>query len=188
MHEVAGGRGGDLKHDTVTIVGGALDMQEKVAKQAMTPIDRVNMIPLTARLDYPTLERIVRSGHSRIPVYQDINASVHASGAWTPSASRKGTISRLGQSFGLKPPVSHFEPALTSESAELERNPLTDDSKALYSEPPVPRKVHRKIVGALLVKQCVLLDPEDAVPVSEMLINALPVSYTHLTLPTKRIV
>ena len=174
MHEVAGGRGGDLKHDTVTIVGGALDMQEKVAKQAMTPIDRVNMIPLTARLDYPTLERIVRSGHSRIPVYQDINASVHASGAWTPSASRKGTISRLGQSFGLKPPVSHFEPALTTESAELERNPLTDDSKALYSEPPVPRKVHRKIVGALLVKQCVLLDPEDAVPVSEMLINALP--------------
>ena len=34
--------------------------------------------------------------------------------------------------------------------------------------------MHRKIVGALLVKQCVLLDPEDAVPVSEMLINALP--------------
>ena len=174
MHEAAGGHGGDLKHDTVTIVGGALDMQEKVAKQAMTPIERVNMIPLTARLDYPTLDRIVRSGHSRIPVYQDLNVSRSESGAGTPN--RGETVSsRISRSLGLTQQVALPEAPSIGDGAELERNPLADDSRALYSQPTtLEPKVHRKIVGALLVKQCVLLDPEDAVPVSEMLINALP--------------
>ncbi len=35
MHAAAAGRG-DLNNDTVTIVGGALDLQGKVVKQAMT--------------------------------------------------------------------------------------------------------------------------------------------------------
>lgn len=175
MHEAAGGRGGDLKHDTVTIVGGALDMQDKVAKQAMTPIERVNMIPLTARLDYPTLERIVRSGHSRIPVYQDLDISKHTPDASShnPNKSTSTMTSKIGRSLGLMPQVALAEQPPMDVDPGLESNPLTDDSKALYSEPP-KMKVHRKIVGALLVKQCVLLDPEDAVPVSEMLINALP--------------
>ena len=30
MHSSAGEHGGDLKTDTVTIIGGALDLQEKV--------------------------------------------------------------------------------------------------------------------------------------------------------------
>ena len=34
--------------------------------------------------------------------------------------------------------------------------------------------IRKKIIGTLLVKSCVLLDPEDAVPVSSMVINALP--------------
>ncbi|MCO5554360.1 hypothetical protein L7F22_007889 [Adiantum nelumboides] len=105
MHAASGGRGGDLNRDTVMIVGGALDLQEKVVKQAMTPIDKVFMLPFTAKLDYPTLEKVVRSGHSRIPIYQEVEVPV---------------------------------------------------------------------IGTLLVKSCVLLDPEDAVPVSSMIINALP--------------
>ncbi len=35
MHSSAGEHGGDLKKDTVTIIGGALDLQEKVVKQAI---------------------------------------------------------------------------------------------------------------------------------------------------------
>ncbi|KAK0556260.1 hypothetical protein OC861_007080, partial [Tilletia horrida] len=58
MHAAANGKGGDLKGDTIMIVGGALDLQEKVVKDAMTPIDQVFMLPLSAKLDYPTLERI----------------------------------------------------------------------------------------------------------------------------------
>ncbi|PWN88879.1 DUF21-domain-containing protein, partial [Acaromyces ingoldii] len=106
IHAASGGRGGDLKGDTVMIVGGALDLQEKVVRQAMTPIDSVFMLPFTATLDYPTLEKVVRSGHSRIPIYQEFD--------------------------------------------------------------------RKKIIGTLLVKSCVLLDPEDAIPVSSMVINALP--------------
>lgn len=166
MHAAAGGRGGDLKHDTVTIVGGALDMQVKVAKQAMTPIDRVHMLPITARLDYPTLERIVRSGHSRIPIYQDIDGDMQASGVWTPRIKSSDTSSHRTPS---QPVALTDSPTMMDGST----HPLTNNQSSLYTEPP-QSKVHRKIIGALLVKQCVLLDPEDAVPVSELIINALP--------------
>jgi metal transporter CNNM len=33
MHSHTGSHGGDLKHDTVTIIGATLDLQEKVVKQ-----------------------------------------------------------------------------------------------------------------------------------------------------------
>ena len=35
------GQGGELKHDTAAIIGHTLDLQEKVVKDAMTPIDNV---------------------------------------------------------------------------------------------------------------------------------------------------
>lgn len=171
MHAAAGGRGGDLKHDTVTIVGGALDMQAKVAKQAMTPIEQVHMLPLTARLDYQTLERIVRSGHSRIPVYQDVDSAMEGSGLWTPKG-KDTTISRIGRSLGLRQAVALNNQPVSAGPSYMD-NPLAVATESVKTPPPAP-KVHRKIVGALLVKQCVLLDPEDAVPVSEMVINALP--------------
>ncbi|WFD19273.1 hypothetical protein MCAP1_001496 [Malassezia caprae] len=171
MHAAAGGRGGDLKHDTVTIVGGALDMQAKVAKQAMTPIEQVHMLPLTACLDYPTLERIVRSGHSRIPVYQDVDSTMEGSGLWTPKG-KDTTISKIGRSLGLRQAVALNNQPVSAGPSYMD-NPLAAAPESVKTPPPAP-KVHRKIVGALLVKQCVLLDPEDAVPISEMVINALP--------------
>jgi metal transporter CNNM len=64
----------------------------------MTPISSVFMLPIDSKLDYATLARVVRSGHSRVPVYEEIEE---------PS----GVLSK-------------------------------------------------KIIGILLVKQCVLLDPE----------------------------
>lgn len=164
LHAATAGGGGDLKGDTVTIVGGALDMQGKVAEEAMTPIDRVVMIPFTARLDYETLEHIVNSGHSRIPVYQDIETTSDVPGSWTP---HNHSISAIGRRMGLYGP-NNDAPSLEN-SGELPANPLSAEQSSTNRS-----KVHRKIIGALLVKQCVLLDPEDAVPVSDMVINALP--------------
>lgn len=66
----------------------------------MTPIDKVFMLPIDARLDYETLRRVCESGHSRIPVYEEVEVKVGAT------------------------------------------------------------KIAKKIVGVLLVKQCVLLDPQ----------------------------
>lgn len=175
MHAASDGRGGDLKHDTVTIVDGALDMQVKTAKQAMTPIDRVFMLPLSAQLDYATLESVVHSGHSRIPVYQDFDSHMQASGVWTPRPEVKRTTS-YGFSAALNTQAPDAEKAWVAPITETPTSSprLSTEEPELNEKHSQEPKVHRKIVGALLVKQCVLLDPEDAVPVGEMPINALP--------------
>ena len=89
--------------DVSNPIGHTLDLQEKVVKDAMTPIERVFMLPLDTRLDYVTLRKVCESGHSRVPVYEEIEVPVYKEG---------------------------------------------DGGKA------------KKIVGILLVKQCVLLDPK----------------------------
>ena len=72
MHSSHATHGGDLKTDTVTIIGATLDLQEKVVKQAMTPIEDVFMLSLDARLDWETLRRICATGHSRVPVFEEV--------------------------------------------------------------------------------------------------------------------
>ncbi|CAO1635597.1 unnamed protein product [Sympodiomycopsis kandeliae] len=184
MHAASGGRGGDLKGDTVMMVGGALDLQEKVAKDAMTPIDKVFMLPLDAKLDYRTLERVVRSGHSRIPIYQEIEVPVSMkSGTNTPSKrglptlfnalTRRGTANNAKQLTGSPAPEADSasdQQAKTTDSL----SPPSVDTNGMNSTSSTQMIKRKKIVGTLLVKSCVLLDPEDAVPVTEMTINALP--------------
>ncbi|KAH9946596.1 DUF21-domain-containing protein [Amylocystis lapponica] len=141
MHSNVGELGGDLRTDTVTIIGGALDFQEKVVTQAMTPIKDVFMLSIDAKLDYKTLYKICETGHSRIPVYEEVEIPV----------------SRLvsGKVFA--------EPGNTAAGPD----------NAFSTAPSEMRKVH-KIIGILLVKQCVLLDPKDAVPVRDIPLNKVP--------------
>ncbi|KAN0061850.1 hypothetical protein ACQY0O_005843 [Thecaphora frezii] len=173
MHAATAGRG-DLNTDTVTIVGGALDLQEKVVKQAMTPIDKVFMIPLDAKLDYNMLQEIVSSGHSRIPVYHEIEIPVgkNRSGTATPSKSA-GFLSTLSRKASTATAVNANDDLdKTSEKSDVAAaTPTTGSGKA---EPVMTMIKKKKIIGALLVKQCVLLDPEDSVPVKDMVINAVP--------------
>ncbi|KAF8840264.1 DUF21-domain-containing protein [Paxillus ammoniavirescens] len=117
MHSSISSHGGDLKTDTVTIIGATLDLQEKVVKQAMTPIEDVFMLSIESKLDYKTMQKICLTGHSRVPVYEEVEIAIDSSG--------------------------HLE------------------------------KV-KKIVGILLVKQCVLLDPKDAVPLRKIPLNKVP--------------
>jgi metal transporter CNNM len=76
MHSSTGAHGGDLKHDTVAIIGATLDLQEKVVSQAMTPIDDVFMLDIESKLDYNLLKKVVESGHSRVPVYEEVDVPV----------------------------------------------------------------------------------------------------------------
>ncbi|CAG8615693.1 3790_t:CDS:10 [Funneliformis mosseae] len=68
-HETSTERGGDLIKDSVTIIRGALDLQDKVVEQIMTPIESAYMIPIETTLDRITMRDIYTTGHSRIPVY-----------------------------------------------------------------------------------------------------------------------
>ncbi|KAK7461004.1 hypothetical protein VKT23_008931 [Stygiomarasmius scandens] len=126
MHSSSQAHGGDLKTDTVAIIGATLDLQEKVVSQAMTPLEQVFMLDIESKLDYALLKKIVESGHSRVPVYELVDAPL--------------TVSLDG----------------TSRNAEKK----TQKAK--------------KIIGILLVKQCVLLDPKDATPIRNLQLNKVP--------------
>ncbi|XP_074304730.1 DUF21 domain-containing protein At5g52790 isoform X1 [Silene latifolia] len=69
LHANEAGKGGELTHDETTIIGGALDLSEKTAKDAMTPLSEVFSLDINAKLDKETIELIMRNGHSRVPIY-----------------------------------------------------------------------------------------------------------------------
>ncbi|GAA94847.1 uncharacterized protein L969DRAFT_54980 [Mixia osmundae IAM 14324] len=155
MHQEASGHGGDLEKDTITIVGATLDLQEKKALDAMTSIKDVFMLNRhTTRLDYATLGDIIKSGHSRVPVYEEMEVPSPVS---TP------------------PPLPSYHQAFS-----LRKDFAAPGSPAsVQVQTPVKR---RKIVGVLLTKQLILLDPEDATPLSEIPIHPLPVVAADLAL------
>lgn len=45
------GKGGELTHDETTIIAGALELHEKTASDAMTPISDTFAIDINATLD-----------------------------------------------------------------------------------------------------------------------------------------
>ncbi|KAI9113303.1 hypothetical protein K1719_015828 [Acacia pycnantha] len=69
FHGNEAGKGGDLTHDETTIIAGALELTEKTAKDAMTPISKAFSLDLDATLTLETLNAIMTMGHSRVPVY-----------------------------------------------------------------------------------------------------------------------
>jgi metal transporter CNNM len=81
----------------------------------MTPISDVFMLSIDSQLDYALLKKICLTGHSRVPVYEEVDV-----------------------------PVSVAMGDVTLEGEDRQQR---------------TQKV-KKIVGILLVKQCVLLDPK----------------------------
>ncbi|EFH42188.1 hypothetical protein ARALYDRAFT_495342 [Arabidopsis lyrata subsp. lyrata] len=75
MHGNEAGKGGELTHDETTIISGALDMSQKSAKDAMTPVSQIFSLDINSKLDEKTMGLIASEGHSRIPIYS-VNPSV----------------------------------------------------------------------------------------------------------------
>ncbi|KAL8153459.1 hypothetical protein V2J09_011219 [Rumex salicifolius] len=69
LHGNEAGKGGELTHDETAIIGGALELAQKTAKDVMTPMSRVFSLDCNDTLNKDTLELIMRKGHSRIPIY-----------------------------------------------------------------------------------------------------------------------
>ncbi|KAF5350146.1 hypothetical protein D9756_009120 [Leucocoprinus leucothites] len=144
MHGSHEAHGGDLKTDTVAIIGATLDLQEKVA---MTPIDDVFMLSIDSKLDYDLMNKICQTGHSRVPVYEEVEVPLAA----IPLGS------------GL------------SSSAVSNSNNAGSTEGSIGAGQANQRMVKvKKIIGVLLVKQCVLLDPRDATPLRKIPLNKVP--------------
>lgn len=90
----------------------------------MTPISDVFMLSIDSKLDYSLLKKICQTGHSRVPVYEEIEVpvSVVAGG---------------------------------------------DENDTHGHKPKERMQKVKKIIGILLVKQCVLLDPKGMYMISQ---------------------
>lgn len=51
IYVLQAGKGGDLTHDETTIIAGALELTEKTAEDAMTPISKAFSLDLDGVLD-----------------------------------------------------------------------------------------------------------------------------------------
>ncbi|CAH2100637.1 unnamed protein product [Euphydryas editha] len=60
----------DLDKDEVNIISGALELRKKTVSDVMTKLEDVFMLPITSVLDFETMSEIIKSGYSRIPVYE----------------------------------------------------------------------------------------------------------------------
>jgi len=74
LHAEDGGGGNSqtgepLTDDEVRIIRGAIDLKEKIISEVMTPINEVYAISIDDVLDKELLQKIVDSGHDRVPVY-----------------------------------------------------------------------------------------------------------------------
>ncbi|KAL8530693.1 hypothetical protein ACS0TY_007652 [Phlomoides rotata] len=69
IHSQEAGKGGELTHAEATIISGALDLTEKTAEEAMTPIESTFSLDVNTKLDWEAIGKILARGHSRIPVY-----------------------------------------------------------------------------------------------------------------------
>ncbi|XP_027338108.1 DUF21 domain-containing protein At2g14520-like [Abrus precatorius] len=71
MHGNEAGKGGELTHHETTIIAGALELAEKTASDAMTPITETFSIDINSKLDSDVMSLILEKGHSRVPVYYE---------------------------------------------------------------------------------------------------------------------
>jgi metal transporter CNNM len=95
----------------------------------MTPISDVFMLSIDSKLDYDLLKKICQTGHSRVPVYEEVDVPVSSLGGSKHEGNTKQRTEKM-----------------------------------------------KKILGILLVKQCVLLDPQGSFHFS----HSLQTSYTKV--------
>lgn len=72
MHSIISATGTDdpvLQQQESRMMEGALMFSQRTVREVMTPLSRVFMLNVSARLDFDTLSFIFKTGHSRIPVF-----------------------------------------------------------------------------------------------------------------------
>lgn len=65
-----------VKKDEIAIISGALEMNQKKVEDVMTPLEDSYMLPINTYLDFETVAGIMKSGYSRIPIYDGEKSNV----------------------------------------------------------------------------------------------------------------
>nr|XP_007159195.1 hypothetical protein PHAVU_002G217200g [Phaseolus vulgaris]ESW31189.1 hypothetical protein PHAVU_002G217200g [Phaseolus vulgaris] len=76
LHGNEAGKGGELTHDETTIIAGALELSEKTASDAMTPIADTFAVDINSKLDRELMNEILEKGHSRVPVFYEQSTNI----------------------------------------------------------------------------------------------------------------
>jgi len=114
-------RTGQLQGLSAGIMQGALDFSKLAVENVMTKWEDAFILSVNSKLDFETLELIFKSGHSRIPIWQNMSG--------TQRHNSESSIPHAG--------ARHTE--------------------------------YKTVVGLLFVKDLILLDPEDELPIRNII-------------------
>lgn len=145
FHGNEAGKGGELTHDETTIIAGALELSEKTASDAMTPISDTFSIDINAKLDRELMNIILEKGHSRIPVYYEQPTNI------------------IGLILVKNLLTVHTDEELPVKSVTIRRIPKVAESLPLYDILNEFQKGHSHM--AVVVRQCE--QPGTKTPLSE---------------------
>ncbi|KAG4160391.1 hypothetical protein ERO13_D02G234700v2 [Gossypium hirsutum] len=134
LHGNEAGKGGELTHDETTIIAGALELSEKTAKDAMTPISETFAIDINAKLDRELMSLILEKGHSRVPVYYEHSTNI------------------IGLVLVKNLLTVHPEDEVPVKSVTIRRIPRVQDTLPLYDILNEFQKGHSHM--AVVVRQC----------------------------------
>nr|KJB32809.1 hypothetical protein B456_005G262700 [Gossypium raimondii] len=134
LHGNEAGKGGELTHDETTIIAGALELSEKTAKDAMTPISETFAIDINAKLDRELMSLILEKGHSRVPVYYEHPTNI------------------IGLVLVKNLLTVHPEDEVPVKSVTIRRIPRVQDTLPLYDILNEFQKGHSHM--AVVVRQC----------------------------------
>lgn len=105
----------------------------------MTPIKDVFMLSIDSLLDYELMRKICMTGHSRVPVYEEVDVPLPVSPADRHRSKSPGAGALASANDG----------GIRQRTQRV-----------------------KKIVGILLVKQCVLLDPKGMLSVTSFQVQS----------------
>ncbi|KAL1812078.1 hypothetical protein ACET3Z_022143 [Daucus carota] len=135
LHGNEAGKGGELTHDETTIIAGALELSEKTASDAMTPISDTFAIDINARLDRELMNLILEKGHSRVPVYYEQPTNI------------------IGLILAKNLLTIHPEDKVPVKNVTIRRIPRVPETLPLYDILNEFQKGHSHM--AVVVRQCV---------------------------------
>ncbi|WJX46409.1 DUF21 domain-containing protein [Trifolium repens] len=134
LHGNEAGKGGELTHDETTIIAGALELSEKTAGDAMTPISETFAIDINSKLDRGLMSEILEKGHSRVPVYYEQPTNI------------------IGLILIKNLLTIHPEDEAPVKSVTIRRIPRVQESMPLYDILNEFQKGHSHM--AVVVRQC----------------------------------